>query len=65
MSALWFRIYDGMVARGSASLAGIDGCHARGLLTDDEHEQLIAKWRTANETPTTAGETPPTAAVDG
>lgn len=49
MSALWFKIYDGMINRGSASLAGIDGCKAKGLLTEDEHAELTAKWRSLNE----------------
>lgn len=49
MSALWYKIYDGMVDRGAATLAGINGCRAKGLLTEDEHTKLTAKWHTLND----------------
>lgn len=51
MSPLWYRIYDGMIDRGSATLSGVDGCWSKKLLTDDEHDQLLAKWHAKNDPP--------------
>lgn len=58
MSPLWYRIYDSMIERGSATLAGIDGCWSKKLLTDDEHDQLLAKWHAKNDPPADPEPTP-------
>jgi len=63
VSATWFRIYTGMIERGTASLAGIEGCRAKSLLTDEEHTQLLTAWHVKNDPPLAEPE-PPAPAAD-
>lgn len=49
--SLWARILTGMITRGTASRAAIDGALARGVITDTEHTDLAAALADAESEP--------------